>query len=73
VSIRGDYEDTYRLSHDDDDSICRIIIEDSTFNGFPNPRAFSDWLTSLDYYFNRYRFSEEDIVQFGLEKTSKFI
>ena len=59
---RGDYEDTYRLTNDDDDSICRIMIEDSMFNGFPNPRASHDWLSNLDYYFNRYKFFEEGKV-----------
>ena len=39
---KGDYVNTYRLNNDDDDSICRIIVEDSTFNGFPNSRAFND-------------------------------
>jgi len=59
ASTRGDYENTYRLSNDDDDSICRIIIEDSTFNDFPNPQAFNDRLTNLDYYFNWYMFFKE--------------
>ena len=47
MSTRGDYEDTYRLSNDDDDFTYRIIIEDSTFNGFPDPRVFSDLLANL--------------------------
>ena len=65
---RGDYEDTYQLSNDDDDSICRIMIKDSTFNNFPNPQVFHDWLTNLDYYFDRYRFSEEGKVQLARRK-----
>jgi len=37
----------------------RIIIEESTFDGFPNPQSLSDWLANLNYYFDRYRISEE--------------
>ena len=68
------YESTYKL-RDDDDLTCRTIIEDSTFDSFPNPQAFSDWLANLDYYFDRYRISEERRVRFvrirlmGLART----
>jgi len=62
---RSDYKDTYWLSNDDDDLTCRTIIEHSTFDGFPNPRAFSDWLANLNYYFDRYRISEECRVRFA--------
>ena len=65
---RGDYEDAYRLSNDDDVFTCRIIIEDSTFNGSPNPRAFNDWFANLDYFFDRYRFFEERRVRFARRK-----
>ena len=58
------YERTCRLSTDDDDFTYRIIIEDFTFDDFPNPRAFSDWLANLDYYFDRYKFSKR--VEFDL-------
>ena len=58
---RGDYENAYQLSNDDD-SICRIMIEEFTFNGFPNPRAFHAWLINVDYYFDRYKFFEEGRV-----------
>ena len=58
----GAYESTYRLSNDDVDFTCRIIIENFTFDDFPNSWAFSDCLANLDYYFDRYRFFEEGRV-----------
>ena len=59
---------TYRPNINDDDFTCRIIIEDFTFNGFPNAWAFTDCLSNMDYYFDRYRFSEEGRVQFARRK-----
>jgi len=59
------YESTYKLRDDDDDLTCRTIIEESTFDGFPSPQAFSDWLANLDYYFDRYRISEVCRVRFA--------
>ena len=49
-------------------TIYKIMMEDSTFNGFRNPRASNDWLINLDYYFDRYRFSEEGGVRFAGRK-----
>jgi len=41
------------------------IIEESTFDDFPNPRAFNDWLANLEYYFDLYKISEERTVRFA--------
>jgi len=64
-TLTSTYESIYGLGNNDDDFTCRTIIEDFTFNGFPNPRAFNDRFANMDYYFDRYRISEKCRVRFA--------
>jgi len=48
----------------EDDIIRRTKIDTPTFNSILDVKNFSDWITDLDYYFDRYRFTEESRIRF---------
>ena len=57
-------ESTNRFRINEDDIIRRIKIDPLTFDWIFDPKIFSDWMASLDYYFDRYRFIEKSIIRF---------
>jgi len=53
----------YMPRDDNDEIVCRIKVDPSTFDDVHNPKVFSDWLADMDYYFDWYRISEERKVR----------
>jgi len=63
-------ENTDRRTDGEDDIIRRIKIDHPTFSGILNLKIFSDWIADLDYYFDWYRFTEENRVRFTRMRLS---
>ena len=45
-------ENTSRRRDGEDDIFRKIKIDSLTFDGILDPKFFSDWIASLDYYFD---------------------
>jgi len=69
VRIRD--KSTSRLKINEDDIIRRIKIDLLTFNCILDRKNFYDWMADLDYYFDWYRFTEENKTQFARMRLTR--